>query len=581
MSVNDITERLGSFCGGRDTKIPIDFTSGQIKYDVMLLDNNNSNVYNFANPTWSSNTLGATNEGELYLPEQAVVEIPIEYSIAMVSGGTFQDTAGNLVPSNVCGLAKKSNLAFFDRSTQSLGGVQLSLQQNSQPYYAMVRSHSVNDEQRKFLYEEMLDHYYPNPLVSQYYSSTGQNDNKSTWDDENKNTVYNLAEVRNDIFQKQGAKFFNVENTVSGNVLASIGSGEQNYALQYQKHFVDASLNLVWRDVVRVPLSEVSVIGKLPPCANLNSMSLKLEMPSLANGVYMDVSFNALADVTTADQSLIPAGFNYSAGSSQLFPFILGSAGHSAAGNKKGYALCIKQSANNASVKIRISGKVGWSSISGGGQCRILLPTVYAPKLLEEIASKPSSSIDVLDALIDTNIFSKVSNGEVYQNKQLNMVVSRPTRVWLIPYLHPTSNGTTGFAPQMSPLSMAPFFTSRLNLLNLQLHVSQASFFPQPINNKYILYDLYNKLNARGYGANAFMSTVKTGQWTFEQFCASPIYCFDLGSRYLDPITWGDNKTVGFSFQADFGANINGSFVVVIEQVQSFEFNRVTSLIGK
>lgn len=602
MSDNDMKVNLASFELARPYTKPIDYDTGLMTWnETVILDNNSSNKYPYGNVTWSSQTIGQLGADRLFVPSQAYVQIPIITKL-VIDEGTFTAVAGgSVVPSNVCAIAKKSALAFVNRVTDTIGGTSIGLMTENRPYYQIMRSHEVNDEVAKQQYEEQLDHYFVKPHGRKWFKDTiGECDNQSvilpTAADSNY-TLMQSFDNKNDVFVKQGRKFQYFGETkvvpvagVAGfdvNPLKAFGNGDQNVALQLQKHYeLPDDETIIWYDVLEIPLKHLSAIGHLPPCSTLNGLKLTLEMPHLANNITMKITYPGLAagSATTlnASQEFVPSKFEYAAGTSQLYPYIHGQAGTDVT---KGYPLVCCQKTKGTDFTITSSTSVGWGDKIQGACCRLVIPSVAIGSMMSKIVAQPQVKIDVLDATVDTQLFQKVSNGQVFTNALLQAPIAKPCRVWLLPYVHKDINGVaTQLSPQMSPFSMAPCLTSPLNLLNLQLHISTQAVYPQPLNTKRDFYNLYNKVVNNLANGNSFHSHFRNGQMSFDEFCLSPIYCFDISQKYLDEQTHSDNKMIGFSFQADFGkqgavANV-GQIIVVVESYQSFMFDRTTSLIG-
>ena len=554
--------------------------------ETVIMDNNSSSRYPYGNITWSSQSIGALGADKLFVPSEGYVQIPI-YTTLTIADGTFNfSNAGAAVPANACAIAHKSKLAWVNRVTERIGGVDVGLMTENRPYYQIMRAHDVNDEVSKKHYEEQLDHYHVSPTVRKWYDAdVGQTENQSVRFSDVYSTLQSFDNY-NDIFVKQGRKFQNYGvNTMNGedvNPLSYLGNKDQPASLQLQKHVEVGTTTIKYYDILEIPLKHLSAIGNLPPCSTLNGLLLKLELPHCQTGVKMEVTYKTLGAIANqADKEFLPESFVYSAATSQLYPYIHGQVFNSL---KVGAPLCARQTADNGKIKITCQTEIGWDTKLTGSVCRLVIPSVQVGEMMSKIVAQPKVKIDILDATVDTNLFQKVVNGQQFTNAMLTAPIAKPCRIYLLPFVHSSINGSTNSSPQMSPFSMAPVLTSPLNLINLQLHLSTQAVYPQPISTKRDYFNLYHKVVNSLVNGNSFHSAFRNGQMSFEEFCLAPIYCSDVSQRYLDEMSHADNKMIGFSFVADFGKIGNdhnaGQIVVVVESYQSFMFDRTTSLVG-
>lgn len=571
-----------------DTQIRSDY--GTAKHDFhTIFDSGTSSAYPFGNIQFNSQNISQLTKSQQFMPQEAYLTIPLTYTMS-IANGQFAYAANTPVPSNVFALAKKSALALFEKTTESVGGVSLGFGTNQRQYHALLRANEATDDQVKFDYENFCDHYFPSTDIRKYTSALGEYDVSSKLKPDNR-----LPEDRgsvNKMFFEQNRKYIDYGAHSDGGVdvnpfsqLNSIANGSTpNTVRQLVPHFVNAVDKLTYYDVINVPLKMVTTaFSRLPSCSNLNGLQLLFSLPACANGVSMEIEYQGYADASTnAADGAIGKVFavktvTYNAGTSSCFPFIVGEA----ANNNEGlYPLTIRQVGNGTNPKITITAKIGWGDKLSGPNCQIRMPVVDVASHIDSIARNPKVKIDALDCVIDSNTFTHVNGGTSFQQRTIAQPHSKLRRVWLIPQLHKDSNGSvTKLDAPMSPFSMSPCWASPLSLDQLQVFVGGEPMFGQPITLRSHLYEIFHKHCSAQINGNSVNSIYKSGQWKMSDYLKNPIYCVNVLDHYTDEENDILPKQVSFSFNCDWVNGVYANIIVVFEKEIGFGFDRISGLV--
>jgi hypothetical protein len=365
---------------------------------------------------------------------------------------------------------------------------------------------------------------------------------------------------------------FSQLNSVNGGVTP-------NTVRQLIPHFVNGLTELVWYDVIQVPLKYVTTaFGKLPTCSNLNGLQLLFTLPALANGVDMTITYAENGTVANAvDKVFVPKTVSYNAGTSSCFPFLVPQCANDKTGSSP---LVIKQRADAKDPVIKITSRIGWGQKLSGANCQIRMPIVDVASHIDKIARNPKVKVDALDCVIDSNTFVKVGGGTSFQQRTIPMPHSKLRRVWLIPQLHKESNGSvTQLDAPLSPFSMSPVWASCLSLDQLQVFIGGEALYAQPITLRSQLYEIFHKQCSAQINGNSFNSMFQSGQWKYSDFLKNPLYCINILDKYTDEELDVIPKQIAFSFTADFKSTVFANIIVVFEKEIGFGFDRISGLV--
>jgi hypothetical protein len=181
-------------------------------------------------------------------------------------------------------------------------------------------------------------------------------------------------------------------------------------------------------------------------------------------------------------------------------------------------------------------------------KCRIYVPKMsFNPSFDEQYFSNPIKTLMYEDRYIPSKVV--LAAGGTITNSIITQSVSRPRYLLVLPFLGSTVNscgpGTATDSPLMSPFSCSPNTTaSYAYLTNIQVRVGGKPLFQENLQYSYLHYmENFRTINAISGGQ---LLGVSNGLITFDQWCASPIYLFDL-SRVCNEADDLNAKQVNFS----------------------------------
>lgn len=576
--------KTGTYNLNERTNFQPDYSTGNLQW-IQIQDSNSSNAYPFGQISYNNSSVSQMSSTTMFMPQEAMLYVPI--TTTMTIGNTageyeFGYEDGKIASSNVCALAKKSSLAFFERTQETIGGINIGFGSNQRHYHEILKSFEVTDDQKRFVYENYCDHYFPEKNQRMFEENEGEVDNLGR--DVNTAGVFSTFQ-RNNMFFEQGKKFCNFQPHLIGtedvNPLTRLNVTSSNMTpntvRQLIPHFENSSSKLVWFDILQVPLSKVTTaLGRLPTCSNLNGLGLTFQLPFCQNGVSMEIVYkgNAVA-ANQKDKKYDVESVNFTAGSATNCPYIIADCW-----NASNAPFTLFQKADNKNCTIKISSVIGWGNKLSGSSTFIRMPIINVSKNMGEIARNPKARVDCLDCVIDSNTFQNITGGTVFSQKVIAMPHSKVRRVFLLPMLAGSSNGAkTKLNAEMSPFSMSPVWPSCLSLDNINIFIGGQAVYSQPITMKSQLYEIFHKGCASQINGNSLNSIYNSGQLKYSDYLKTPIYMFNLLDYYTDEETDTLPKQIAFSFTADYKPSVSANIIIVFEKEVGFAFDRISGLV--